>query len=843
MGNNKNILKRVILATLLTSAVWGYNANVMAAPVDEATFNTKIAQLTAKITALETSSAKKGTGQGTTLATNANASKEKDIAIGKGATVGASTAGGGISIGNNARISYSNGPKQGHGDIAIGESANINNYASQGASIAIGRNAKVENMAGGQEANLGMGQTTFTGNGGFFPSAWIPADSDKVVSSVAIGNNTFARSGSVMIGSHNYKGELGDESIDTAKTRDLALNMYATSLGSNSFADGVFSTITGAYSIMTSDYNGGRMADLLGNVKNFGAVINGSFNSIESKTAGGYTAGVANAIVGVANRTNNSNGTLILGAGNEVTNSIENISASGVVTGKKDSAKDFADTLRKVVKDGEGAGGIGIIGGGNKADYALKSQIIGINNELKGVDGNESKFVYMSGYKNILNKVQNTYLLGVENKLTDSSKNVVFGDNHNFTGSTGNVAIGFNDNEITRTNLENALILGNNANVSVNGGVALGAGSIADRAGFSAAKVAPFSNFELNGHTLSAVSIGYGTDDAEMLRQITHVGDGTEDTDAVNVRQLKAVADMITPGGLTADDVRKIIGDAGISVTPNGNLTDNDDVTIGVENGGITTEKIANNAITTEKIQNNAVTTEKIANNSITTEKIQNNAVTTEKIANDSITTEKIQNNAVTTEKIANNSITTEKIGDLQVTENKLSTDVQEKLNQVNDISNDVYNLRDETHSGLAMNAALAALKPLQYRPLEKTQIMAGVGRYKNRNAYALGLAVHSNEDLLWNGGIAFGKGSTLLVNAGVTWRVGTKGNQEVEKPYEKGPISSVKILENKVSLLEKENKAIRQENISMHQQVEQMMKELKSVQEQIEELTGSTVK
>ena len=67
-------------------------------------------------------------------------------------------------------------------------------------------------MAGGGEASFALGQTTYSGN--WLSSARIPKDPTKVVGSVAIGDNTFARTGSTMIGSHNYKGDLGDTTVD-----------------------------------------------------------------------------------------------------------------------------------------------------------------------------------------------------------------------------------------------------------------------------------------------------------------------------------------------------------------------------------------------------------------------------------------------------------------------------------------------------------------------------------------------------------------------------------------------------------------------------------------------------
>ena len=171
-----------------------------------------------------------GSGSGVAYGTGSDAPKAENVAIGKG-----------------AGISYSNGASNATGDIVVGNGANINNYASQGGSIAIGKNAKVENMAGGGEASFAFGQTTFSGS--WFSSARIPADPTKVVGSVAIGDNTFARTGSTMIGSHNYKGALGDTTVDSASTRTDALNVYATTIGANSFSNGAFTTITGVYNI------------------------------------------------------------------------------------------------------------------------------------------------------------------------------------------------------------------------------------------------------------------------------------------------------------------------------------------------------------------------------------------------------------------------------------------------------------------------------------------------------------------------------------------------------------------------------------------------------------------
>lgn len=338
-----------------------------------------------------------GNGPGIAIGTGSSAPKAENVAIGQGASIG-----------------YSNGASAATGDIAVGSGANINNYASQGGSIAIGKNAKVENMAGGGEASFAFGQTTFSGS--WLSSARIPADPTKVVGSVAIGDNTFARTGSTMIGSHNYKGALGDTTVDSASTRTDALNVYATTIGANSFSNGAFTTSTGAYNIISSDYNGGRMANP---VKGLGATINGALNSIESKN-GDYYSGIANTVSGVANRTSNSNGSLIYGAGNEITNSITSL--FGVPSNSGSSAKEFADKLRTAITDSESGGATLAIGGGNKADYTQKTSIIGVNNKVLGSSGAVSTYNSITGFKNTAKNINHVSVIGYENEVEDTDR-------------------------------------------------------------------------------------------------------------------------------------------------------------------------------------------------------------------------------------------------------------------------------------------------------------------------------------------------------------------------------------------------------------------------------------
>ena len=447
-----------------------------------------------------------------------------------------------VTVGAGNGVAYGTGSSANNTqDIAVGNKAKVENYVGQNGSVAIGANAHVENMAGGAEAAVGMGQTSYSGS--FWSSARVPADPSKVVGSVAIGNNTFARTGSTMIGSHNYRGAIGDTTIDTDNngTRGASLNVYATTVGANSFSNGAFTTNTGTYNIISSSYTGGRFSTP---TQNFGATVNGAFNSIES-TTGGSTAGVATAITGVANRVANSNGALVYGAGNEITNSSASFSTPGE---SATSAKDFADKLKTAVTSSNGAGATMAFGGGNKADYTLRTSLIGVNNTVTGVRGDQSKDNLALGVGNTATNVQHMTAIGSKNTVSDAKNTVIVGDNRTVTGANHTVIIGSSDNGTT-TVVHDAVAIGHNTDVSTEGGVALGSGSKATVAagavGYDILTNAPSTDTSATWKsTASAVSVGDVANG--VTRQITSVAAGTNDTDAVNVAQLKRLHDMIS---------------------------------------------------------------------------------------------------------------------------------------------------------------------------------------------------------------------------------------------------------------------------------------------------------
>ena len=754
-----------------------------------------------------------GAGNGVAYGTGSNAPKVENVAIG-----------------NNAKIGYSNGASAATGDIVVGKDANINNYASQGGSVAIGKNAKIENMAGGVEASFALGQTTYSGS--WFSSSRIPADPTKVVGSVAIGDNTFARTGSTMIGSHNYKGDLGDTTVDTASTRTYALNAYATTVGANSFSNGAFTTNTGTYNIISSEYNGGRLANP---VKNFGSTINGFLNSIESKTANSYYSGVANSIVGTANRTFNSNGSLIMGAGNEITNSVKSI--SGAPDDGGNSAKELAETLRTAVKDANGGGATMAIGGGNKADYTLRTSMIGINNTVTGTNGAKSADNLVMGVGNTASNVQHLTAIGSKNTVSDANNTVIVGDNRKVTGANNSVIIGSSDAETTTT-VNDAVAIGHNTEVSAEGGVALGSKSkatvAAGAAGYDiSTKAASTDTSSTWKATASAVSVGDVAND--VTRQITSVAAGTNDTDAVNVAQLKKVETKIstveadakkhttvvagdnttvTSGtnanggaeykvsvnkdlvemssanfGKATDDVRARIdkdsarffnGSENIGITPKGVQIENTDTLeqakfdkygMYASEGDKTVYYTTTGISAGDQIINNvkAGVADTDAVNVSQLKRVQDQIA-----ASTSVTTVTAGDHIKVTPTVNGNthdykvSLADDIAG--QITNN--TTNINKNTNDIKNIKGDLSKIDKRVNKSVAGAAALAALHPLDFDPDAKWDFAAGYGHYRSGDAAAIGAFYRPNEDVQLSVGSTVGSDETVF-NAGLSVKVG----------------------------------------------------------------------
>ena len=128
--------------------------------------------------------------------------------------------------------------------------------------------------------------------------------------------------------------------------------------------------------------------------------------------------------------------------------------------------------------------------------------------------------------------------------------------------------------------------------------------------------------------------------------------------------------------------------------------------------------------------------------------------------------------------------------------------------------------------------AALAAMNPLSYDPLKKSQVMAGYGSYKGNSALALGVAHYANEDTLFNVGVSVGNGENM-VNAGVTYRFGGEDSMIPER-YKGGPISSVYVMQDEITALKAENVRKDVENAKKEAENEEMKAQIKMLIERV---------
>jgi len=621
--------------------------------------------------------------------------------------------------------------------VAIGDGANVASNVDLVGGIAIGKKAYVLNGGGRQEAELGLDRSNWPASiSGAYNN---PINKDRVATGIAIGTNAYARTGSVQIGAHTYTGTMGGTSIN-ANTNGEGTVVNMTTIGSNSYNKAVFGTMVGAYSIASGDFNGSGGFNRMYTGQNFGASVVGSLNSIRTKGYGQYS-GIANSIVGLANTTENSNGSLIFGAGNNITNSIKNISgvASGANTPDEMSAK-----LRKAIQDNESGGAVMALGGGNTADWAQASQIVGVNNTLKGTRGNISKYNLIDGYKNTADRVSNVSVIGSENNVTNTNGAVVFGDKRTLTGADGSVVIGSSQNG-TSTSVKNAVAIGSEANVTKEGGVALGAGSVAsvDKgvAGYDPGTGTNSTDTSsVWKSTQAAVSVGDTS--KGITRQITGVAAGTNDTDAVNVAQLRKAKTSIVAAAST--EVR-----AGTNITSVNKTADPGDghaiYTINAKDTVVTggTATYAANGTGTATLTNSDGTTATVTG-------LQDSYTSSASLSGDTLNFTRNDGSTYSVSGIAS------------------SQDIKNVTNKVGELGTRVNRVG-------AGAAALAALHPLDFDPDDKWDFAAGYGNYKDAHAVSVGAFYRPNEDTMFSVGGSFGAGENL-VNAGVSVKLG-QGN------------------------------------------------------------------
>lgn len=538
-----------------------------------------------------------------------------------------------------------------------------------------------------------------------------------------------------MIGTHNYKGAIGDTTVDTssvASMRAHEVSVYATTVGANSFNNSAFGVVNGAFSAITGAYDGGSFKSKAS--QNFGATITGSLNTIESKTASSNYSGVGNTITGVANRTFNSNGSIILGAGNEITNSVATVSAP---TSGGNTPNALATTIRDIVKKSDGGGATLAIGGGNTADYTQASQLIGVNNTLKGSSSSISQYNALNGYKNTASNVNHVTVVGSENSITNTNTAVVVGDKRTLTGADNSVIIGSSSNGTT-TSVKNAVAIGTESNATVEGGVALGAGSVAStdkgKVGYDPGTKAASTNTDSTWvSTRAAVSIG---DTANgITRQITGLAAGTADTDAVNVAQLKVVKGDASQAVTESKKHSSVVAGNNIKVTSQANAEG------GTEYSVSTADNVSFSSVT-------------VGAASISQAGIQAGSQKITNVAPGTIS-----------------ATSTDAVNGSQLYQTNQA--VQQNSDDISKLYNRSAELNRKIHRAGAHAAALAALHPLDFDENHRVSASLGLGQYHSSGAAALGIFVRPTENFMVSLGGSIASGSDVMGNLGVHYRFG----------------------------------------------------------------------
>ena len=396
---------------------------------------------------------------------------------------------------------------------------------------------------------------------------------EEAVDSIALGNGASAVKGSVAIGngasvvegSNGLGGvALGYKAHAGYKGTSLGSNAISgregtTLVGANTNSGSLYTTVVGTDSVINSDGTEYNAIITSINVQGATATVVGSKNTVDNNNGLVYS-GVANNVMGSANTIEGSNGVTIQGTGNKVTDAYKDM---GITLGEAYSI--YKGNYSALAKKQSGA--IAVVGGANTVSKQTDSTVIGYDNRLIGGEENISHDVFMAGSHNTLNNVSDSIVMGNENAITGVSNVISFGHQNTISAN-------------------NAVAIGNGAGVSVEGGVALGVGSVASTVagalGYGAAEGE--TSIAWNA-THGAVSVGSSVEGKEITRQITNVAAGTEDTDAVNVAQLKKVSEaaasasqgwkLKTQNG-NASDVKpgatvEFDGDANIQVGNDGN--------------------------------------------------------------------------------------------------------------------------------------------------------------------------------------------------------------------------------------------------------------------------------
>ena len=266
--------------------------------------------------------------------------------------------------------------------------------------------------------------------------------------------------------------------------------------------------------------------------------------------------------------------------------------------------------------------------------------------------------------------------------------------------------------------------------------------------------------------------------------KIQDVAEGTADTDAVNVKQLKDSISNISNVAVDAADIKLGYKADGANAQTT-SLKDG----LNFKSGELTTATVGENGKVTYNVKTSTLTIDGKG-----TVKGEAGVATSDNVA-----------------KVIN-----------QV--------VQQTSSDTKELKQAISNVSTESQRVGAHAAAMAALKPIQYDPMEPTQVMAGIGNYRGETAAALGLAHYTNENTMLNVGVSLG-GTHNMVNAGVTHKFGSSPEKKnIPERYKGGPISSIYVMQDEMTRMQAKNDAQQVE-------IEQQRAEIESLKSMVQQL------
>ena len=323
----------------------------------------------------------------------------------------------------------------------------------------------------------------------------------------------------------NYKND------GASKQGAIAIGAHTSSDGDGAVALGAYSFVRGQGSVIVGENSDNYTGGLKAKEGQFDqSIILGSDNTIFAQSA--ENGGREDKVIGNMNRVEESHGTFVRGTGNFV---YDAYNPEALTDEDKQKEQDFLDPIDGGDPTGlfqKGRSHVSVEGDGNMVMGALYTQVSGVGNEISNTDHDDGTSTP---------KVTYNIVTGNRNTVADSSHNIIMGDNHELENVNGNIIIGSLKTK-AKTTASNVTVLGNDADVSVEGGVALGTGSQAATAagvfGYDPAtdKASTTDNATWKSGN-GAVSVGA----VDKTRQITNLAAGLADTDAVNVAQLKAL--------------------------------------------------------------------------------------------------------------------------------------------------------------------------------------------------------------------------------------------------------------------------------------------------------------